>query len=73
MASALCRSRSTTLPSRTTSNDFLARGGDGYVTFRDASEVLPIGDSPLIANEIIDYVKDLGTVRTAIEGRIIVK
>ena len=58
---------------RVATNDFLARGGDGYVTFRDASEVLPIGDSPLIANEIIDYVKDLGTVRTAIEGRIIVK
>jgi 2',3'-cyclic-nucleotide 2'-phosphodiesterase (5'-nucleotidase family) len=58
---------------RVATNDFLARGGDGYETFRDARQVLPIGDSPLIANEIIDYVRDLGTVRTGIEGRIIVK
>ena len=58
---------------RVATNDFLARGGDDYVTFRDASQLLPISDSPLIANEVIDYVKDLGTVRTAIEGRIIVK
>jgi 5'-nucleotidase/UDP-sugar diphosphatase len=58
---------------RVATNDFLARGGDDYVTFRDASQLLPIGDSPLIANQVIDYVQDLGTVRTAIEGRVIVK
>jgi 5'-nucleotidase/UDP-sugar diphosphatase len=58
---------------RVATNDFLARGGDDYVTFRDTSQLLPIGDSPLIANQVIDYVQDLGTVRTAIEGRVIVK
>jgi 5'-nucleotidase/UDP-sugar diphosphatase len=52
-------------------NDFLARGGDGYVWFRDARHVLPESDSPLLANAVMAYVKTLGTVRTAIEGRIV--
>jgi 2',3'-cyclic-nucleotide 2'-phosphodiesterase (5'-nucleotidase family) len=58
---------------RVATNDFLARAGDDYVTFRDARHLLPIGDSPLIANQVIDYVKDIGTVQTAVEGRIVVK
>ncbi len=52
-------------------NDFLARGGDGYVWFRDAKHVLPESDSPLVANAVMAYIKDLGTVRTAVEGRIV--
>jgi 2',3'-cyclic-nucleotide 2'-phosphodiesterase (5'-nucleotidase family) len=52
-------------------NDFLARGGDGYVWFRDAKHVLPESDSPLLANAVMAYVKSLGTVRSAVEGRIL--
>jgi 2',3'-cyclic-nucleotide 2'-phosphodiesterase (5'-nucleotidase family) len=52
-------------------NDFLARGGDGYVGFRDAKHILPETDSPLLANAVMAYVKNLGTVRTAVEGRIV--
>jgi 2',3'-cyclic-nucleotide 2'-phosphodiesterase (5'-nucleotidase family) len=52
-------------------NDFLARGGDGYVWFRDAKHVLPESDSPLLANAVMAYVRDLGTVRSAVEGRIL--
>jgi 2',3'-cyclic-nucleotide 2'-phosphodiesterase (5'-nucleotidase family) len=52
-------------------NDFLARGGDGYVWFRDAKHILPETDSPLLANAVMAYVKNLGTVRTAVEGRIV--
>jgi 2',3'-cyclic-nucleotide 2'-phosphodiesterase (5'-nucleotidase family) len=52
-------------------NDFLARGGDGYVWFRDAKHILPESDSPLLANAVMAYVKNLGTVRTAVEGRIV--
>jgi 5'-nucleotidase / UDP-sugar diphosphatase len=52
-------------------NDFLARGGDGYVWFRDAKHVLPEGDSPLLANAVMAHVKRLGTVRNAVEGRIL--
>jgi 5'-nucleotidase/UDP-sugar diphosphatase len=54
-------------------NDFLARGGDGYVQFRDARRILPDGDSPLLANEVMVFVRKLGTVRTGVEGRIVIK
>src|SRR5262245_35644014 len=54
-------------------NDFMARGGDDYVSFRDAKPVLPISDSPLVAYEVIDYIKHIGTIRTVGGGRIVLK
>jgi 5'-nucleotidase / UDP-sugar diphosphatase len=54
-------------------NDFMARGGDNYTTFRDAKPVLPIGDSPLLAYEVIDYIVSKGTIRTGVDGRIVLK
>ena len=53
--------------------DFVARGGDGYVTLRDAKRILPDEDSPLLANEVMVYVRRLGTVRTGVEGRIVLR
>ena len=58
---------------RVATNDFLARGGDGYTAFRDAKAVLPPDDSPLLANEVMAYVRQLGTVRTGVDGRIVVR
>ena len=58
---------------RVATNDFMGRGGDGYSMFRDARHLLPDTDSPLIANEVMDYLARLGTVRTGVEGRIIVR
>jgi 5'-nucleotidase / UDP-sugar diphosphatase len=52
-------------------NDFLASGGDGYDLLRDANHLLPAGDSPMVANEVMAYVWRIGTVRTGIEGRIV--
>jgi 2',3'-cyclic-nucleotide 2'-phosphodiesterase (5'-nucleotidase family) len=54
-------------------NDFLARGGDGYNMFRDASHVLPADDSPMLANEVMVYLRRIGTVRTGVEGRIVLR
>jgi 5'-nucleotidase/UDP-sugar diphosphatase len=51
--------------------DFLARGGDDYITFRQAKRVTPDADAPLLANEVIAYLKSLGVVKTVAEGRII--
>ncbi len=51
--------------------DFLARGGDDYVTFREAKRITPDADAPLLANEVIGYLKSLGLVRTKPEGRIV--
>ena len=54
-------------------NDYMLQGGDGYTAFRDGTPLLPPDDSPLMATEVIDHVMVLGTVRTGIEGRIVVK
>jgi len=51
--------------------DFLARGGDDYTTFRAAKRVTPDADAPLLANEVVRYLKSLGTVKTLAEGRIV--
>jgi 5'-nucleotidase / UDP-sugar diphosphatase len=54
-------------------NDFMARGGDDYIAFRDAKPVLPPNDSPMLAYEVIDYIKSIGTIRTGVDGRIVLK
>jgi 5'-nucleotidase/UDP-sugar diphosphatase len=54
-------------------NDFLARGGDNYVQLRDAAHLLPESDAPPLANVVMDYVKNLGTIRTGAEGRIVLR
>jgi 5'-nucleotidase / UDP-sugar diphosphatase len=54
-------------------NDFMARGGDDYVMFRDIEPVLPVADSPTLAYEVIDYVVSVGTVRTEVGGRVVVR
>jgi 5'-nucleotidase/UDP-sugar diphosphatase len=53
--------------------DYLARGGDDYVTFREAKRVTPDADAPLLANEVITYLKTIGIVKTKPEGRIVSK
>jgi 2',3'-cyclic-nucleotide 2'-phosphodiesterase (5'-nucleotidase family) len=55
---------------RIATNDFLARGSDGYDSFGKATPLLPADDSPLLANEVMAYLQKLGTVRTGVEGRI---
>jgi len=54
-------------------NDFLARGGDGYTMFSDAVRLLPDPDSPLLANEVMVYIRQQGTARERVEGRIVFK
>ena len=54
-------------------NDFMARGGDGYEMFVNAPQLLPDVDSPLLANEVIEYVKNAGTIRAGVEGRIVLE
>ncbi|MDB5599221.1 MAG: hypothetical protein JWN71_1265 [Xanthobacteraceae bacterium] len=54
-------------------NDFIGRGGDGYVMLRDAPVIGRDYDAPLMANEIMAYVRKLGTVRTRVDGRVTIK
>jgi 2',3'-cyclic-nucleotide 2'-phosphodiesterase (5'-nucleotidase family) len=53
--------------------DFLARGGDDYTMFADATRITPDNDAPMLVNEVVGYLRKLGTARTGVEGRIAVK
>jgi 2',3'-cyclic-nucleotide 2'-phosphodiesterase (5'-nucleotidase family) len=57
---------------RVATNDFIARGGDGYIMFANAPRLLADTDAPLLANEVMTYLRRLGTVKTGAEGRIVV-
>jgi 2',3'-cyclic-nucleotide 2'-phosphodiesterase/3'-nucleotidase len=51
-------------------NDFMAGGGDGYSSFRDAEVIVPAQAGPLLSTLLIDYIQERGTVTPTIEGRI---
>jgi 2',3'-cyclic-nucleotide 2'-phosphodiesterase (5'-nucleotidase family) len=51
--------------------DFLARGGDDYTMFASARRITPDNDAPLMINEVVQYLRGLGTARTGVEGRIV--
>ncbi|HKS62459.1 MAG TPA: bifunctional UDP-sugar hydrolase/5'-nucleotidase [Xanthobacteraceae bacterium] len=53
--------------------DFLARGGDDYTMFADARRITPDNDAPLMVNEVVEYLRKIGTARTGVEGRIAAK
>ncbi len=54
-------------------NDFMSRGGDGYTMFEHSSRLLPDPDGPLLANDVMVYIRELGTVKTGVQGRIVLK
>jgi 5'-nucleotidase/UDP-sugar diphosphatase len=58
---------------RVATNDFLARGGDGYAMFADAAPASADSDAPTVAGEVITYIKSVGTLRTGVDGRMVVK
>ena len=52
-------------------NDFMARGGDGYAAFAAVDPLLPLEDTPLLSDEVMVYLRDLGgSVQNQVEGRI---
>lgn len=53
--------------------DFLARGGDDYSMFREAKRITPDADAPLLANEVMNYIRALGTIRAPETGRIVAR
>ncbi len=52
-------------------NDFLARGGDGYAVFESAERLIPARDGTLLAARVIEHVTAAGTVSPVLEGRIV--
>ncbi|MHA1190072.1 MAG: bifunctional metallophosphatase/5'-nucleotidase [Alphaproteobacteria bacterium] len=51
-------------------NDYMARGGDGYSVFAGAKRVLGELDAKLMANDVMVYVRRMGDVAPTVEGRI---
>lgn len=60
-------------PARTytvATNDFMARGGDGYATFATAKVLIDGNAATLMTSQVTDYVAARGTIAPAVEGRI---
>ena len=51
-------------------NDFMARGGDGYSAFASAKILVNAKAATLMASQLIDHIVSIGKVSTGIEGRI---
>ena len=54
---------------RVATHDFIARGGDGYVTLKDPAATEDSGDK-LVANDVMAYARKLGTIDAKVEGRL---
>jgi len=52
-------------------NDFLARGGDGYWMLAGEAQVTDDSGSRLVAQDVMDYVEALRSVDAKVEGRIV--
>ena len=63
-------------PSKTytvATNDFMGRGGDGYGMLRAGKNLIDKDSAKLMANDVMVYVRELGTVKTGIDGRLTIK
>ena len=52
-------------------NDFLAKGGDGYTMFENAERRIDAGDASFMATQVMEFVEAAGAVSPAVEGRIV--
>jgi 2',3'-cyclic-nucleotide 2'-phosphodiesterase (5'-nucleotidase family) len=52
-------------------NDFMARGGDGYTMLADARVLVSPIDGQLMASQVIDFIARAGTIAPKVEGRIV--
>lgn len=55
---------------RLATNDFVARGGDGYAMFESARRLVDAKDGPLLSTVVADHVAAAGTVAPVLDGRI---
>lgn len=54
-------------------NDFMGRGGDGFRMLRSGKVLIDADSAKLMANDVMSLVRELGTVKTGIDGRLTVK
>lgn len=55
---------------RLATNDFVARGGDGYAMLKPARRLVDAKDGPLLSTVVADHVAAAGTVAPELDGRI---
>ncbi|AOO79367.1 bifunctional metallophosphatase/5'-nucleotidase [Bosea vaviloviae] len=55
------------------SNNFMLAGGDGYTSLARGRTLIGLTDGKLMANEVMVYLRRLGTVDAKVEGRAILK
>ncbi len=58
-------------PYRVAANNFMLGGGDGYGMLKEGRVLVGATDGKLVATEVMNYVRDRGTVNPRIEGRIV--
>jgi 2',3'-cyclic-nucleotide 2'-phosphodiesterase (5'-nucleotidase family) len=51
-------------------NDYMARGGDGYKALKKGKIILGDLDGKLMANAVMAYIREAGAVNAKVEGRI---
>lgn len=54
-------------------NDFMARGGDGYRALTDGKLLIDVSASQLMASQVIDYIAKTGKVAPKVEGRVVLR
>lgn len=54
-------------------NDFMARGGDGYATIRAGEVLINEAGGPVMATAVVEAIQRAGTVSPRVEGRITVQ
>lgn len=54
-------------------NNFMLTGGDGYTALGRGKTLMGLTDGKLMANEVMVYIRRLGTVEAKVEGRAVLK
>lgn len=54
-------------------NNFMLEGGDGYTALGRGKTLIGVTDGKLMANEVMVYLRRLGTVEAKVEGRAVLK
>jgi 2',3'-cyclic-nucleotide 2'-phosphodiesterase (5'-nucleotidase family) len=55
------------------SNDFMLSGGDGYSALGRGKTLIGLTDGKLMANEVMVYLRRLGTIDAKVEGRAVLR
>ncbi len=54
-------------------NDFMARGGDGYAAFKSGKLMVNVESAKLMANDVMVYIREMGEIKAAESARITLK